>query len=91
MQRGKAPRRFQPRALYYELKEDYAHALECYTKSGDHAKISELLIRNSELHPGMGHYSEMEKVLPRSAGKRNLGFAFPDAGNEYALRPGNGL
>lgn len=60
---------FSRGALYYELKEDYAHALECYTKSGDHAKISELLIRNSELHPGMGHYSEMEKyyrALPES-------------------------
>ena len=60
---------FSRGALYYELKEDYAHALECYTKSGDHAKISELLIRNSEQHPGMGHYSEMEKyyrALPES-------------------------
>ena len=47
--------------LYYELKEDYAHALECYTRCDDHAKVSELLIRNAELHPGMGHYSEMEK------------------------------
>ena len=52
---------FSRGALYYELKEDYAHALECYTKCGDHAKVSELLIRNAELHPGMGHYSEMEK------------------------------
>lgn len=48
-------------ALYYELKEDYARALDCYTRCGDHAKVSELLIRNAELHPGMGHYSEMEK------------------------------
>lgn len=23
--------------------------------------ISELLVRNAELHPGMGHYAEMEK------------------------------
>ena len=52
---------FSRGALYYELKEDYAHALECYTRCGDHAKVSELLIRNAELHPGMGHYSEMEK------------------------------
>ena len=52
---------FSRAALYYELKEDYARALECYTKSGDHTKVSELLIRNAELHPGMGHYSEMEK------------------------------
>ena len=47
--------------LYYELKEDYVHALECYTMGGNHSKVSELLIRNAELHPGMGHYSELEK------------------------------
>ena len=47
--------------LYYELKEDYAHALECYTSGGDHSKVFELLVRNAELHPGMGHYAEMEK------------------------------
>ena len=47
--------------LYSELKEDYAHALECYTSGGDHSKVSELLVRNAELHPGMGHYAEMEK------------------------------
>ena len=47
--------------LYYELKEDYAHALECYTSGGDHSKVSELLVRTAELHPGMGHYAEMEK------------------------------
>ena len=47
--------------LYYELKEGYARALECYTSGGDHSKVSELLVRNAELHPGMGHYAEMEK------------------------------
>ena len=52
---------FSRGGMYYELKEDYPHALECYTMSGDHAKVSELLIRNAELHPGMGHYAEMEK------------------------------
>ena len=52
---------FSRGGLYYELKEDYAHALECYTGGGDHSKISELLVRNAELHPGMGHYAEMEK------------------------------
>lgn len=29
--------------LYYELVEDYGHALACYAKSGDHSKVSELL------------------------------------------------
>lgn len=60
---------FNRGGLYYELKEDYAHALECYTKGGDHSKVSELLVRNAELHPGMGHYAEMEKYyrsLPES-------------------------
>ena len=47
--------------MYYELKEDFSHALECYTQGGDHAKASELLIRSAQLHPGMGHYQEMEK------------------------------
>ena len=60
---------FSRGGLYYELKEDYAHALECYTMGGDHSKISELLIRSAELHPGMGHYSETERYyrsLPES-------------------------
>ena len=55
--------------LYYELHENYARALECYTAGGDHSKVSELLIRNAELHPGMGHYAEMERyyrALPES-------------------------
>ena len=52
---------FSRGGLYYELKGDYSHALECYSRGGDFAKVSELLIRNSQMHPGMGHYSEMEK------------------------------
>lgn len=35
--------------------------MACYTKGGDRTKVSDLLIRNAELHPGMGHYQEMEK------------------------------
>ena len=52
---------FSRGGLYYELKEDYAHALECYTQGGDHTRVAELLVRNADLHPGMGHYAEMEK------------------------------
>ena len=55
--------------LYYELVEDYGHALACYAKSGDHSKVSELLEKNAMLHPGMGHYYEMEcyyRALPES-------------------------
>ena len=60
---------FRRGGLYYELKEDYAHALDCYTRGGDHAKVSELLIRNAELHPGMGHYAQMAqyyRALPET-------------------------
>lgn len=60
--------------LYYELKEDYAHALECYTSGGDHSKVSELLVRNAELHPGMGHYAEMENT---TAACRRRKFSHP--------------
>ncbi len=55
-------------ALYYELHDDYKSALDCYTRSGEYQKVSELLIKNSELHPGMAHYDEMEdyyRALPR--------------------------
>lgn len=47
--------------MYYELKEDFVHAMDCYIRGGDHSKVSELLIRSAEIHPGMGHYYEMEK------------------------------
>lgn len=47
--------------LYYELHEDYEHALECYSRCKDHRRVSEMLIRNAEQHPGVGHYYEMEK------------------------------
>ena len=47
--------------MYYELRDDYSHALECYTRSGEHSRVSNLLIRGAELHPGMGHYRKMEK------------------------------
>ena len=60
---------FSRGGLYYELKEDYARALDRYTKGGDHSKVSELLIRNAELHPGMGHYCEVAayyRSLPES-------------------------
>lgn len=60
---------FNRGGLYYELKEEYPHALDCYTKGSDYAKVSELLTRNAEQHPGMGHYYELEKYyrgLPES-------------------------
>lgn len=55
--------------VYYELTEEYGKAMECYMQSGDHSKISLLLIQNAQLHPGAGYYDEMEKyyyTLPES-------------------------
>ena len=59
----------QRRALYaraglcFELRENYGKALECYSKSGDGAKVSELLIKSTALHPGMGHYEELDEYF----------------------------
>lgn len=49
---------FRRAGLYYELKEDIAAALDCYSKANDQKNISALLIRNAELHPGVGQYRE---------------------------------
>ena len=46
-------------ALYYELHQDYGQALAFYDRGGDRRKVSELLRRSAELHPGMGHYEEL--------------------------------
>lgn len=55
-------------ALYYEIHEDYAKALECYLKCGEYRKISDVLIKNSELHPGLAYFEELEpyyRSLPK--------------------------
>ena len=49
--------------LYYELHENYGKALEFYSKSGDCSKVSELIIKSIYLHPGMGHYEELESYF----------------------------
>lgn len=54
-------------ALSYELAEDYGRALHCYVHSGNTDKVRDLLVKNAEMHPGMGHYLEMEpyyRALP---------------------------
>ena len=61
-------------ALYYELNEDYGSALELYTQSGNKAKVADLLVKNAGLHPGMGHYLEMEpyyRALPEAEVRKN--------------------
>ncbi len=49
--------------LYYELHESYGKALEFYSKSKDKSKVSELIIKSMYLHPGMGHYEELERYF----------------------------
>ena len=53
---------FNRGGLYFELKEDYSHALDCYAKGGDHAKVSEILIRNAELPGGGAEGDEGGKI-----------------------------
>ena len=47
--------------LYYELNEEYDKSLECYVRAGNHSRVSELLIKNAQKHPGSGNYEAMEK------------------------------
>lgn len=54
--------------LYYELHGEPGRALECYAAAEEQNRISELLVKNAELHPGVGHYREMQDYyfsLPR--------------------------
>lgn len=46
--------------MYYEMNEDYTNALQCYTEAGDHSRVSVILIRNADRHPGQGYYREMQ-------------------------------
>jgi len=55
-------------ALYYELNDEPDKALDCYSLAGEQSKMSELLVKNAEQHPGIAHYREMEKyyfALPK--------------------------
>ncbi|MEA4954535.1 MAG: LuxR C-terminal-related transcriptional regulator [Pseudoflavonifractor sp.] len=55
-------------ALYYELHDELDQALDCYSRTGEQSKVSALLVKNAELHPGAGHYQEMQNyyfALPK--------------------------
>ncbi len=49
---------FSKAAYYYEMNGDIANALKFYKKSGSTRHVKELLIRNANTHPGIGHYVE---------------------------------
>jgi len=55
-------------ALYYELHDELYKALDLYALAGEQSKVSALLVKNAEQHPGIGHYHEMQNyyfALPR--------------------------
>jgi LuxR family maltose regulon positive regulatory protein len=55
-------------ALYYELQGELREALRFYALAGEQSKISALLVKNAEQHPGVGHYRELQDyyfALPR--------------------------
>lgn len=59
---------FSRAGLYYELRDEMKRALDCYARVGDHRRISELLVKNAEMHVGVGQYLEMEQyyfAMPR--------------------------
>jgi len=55
--------------VYFQLKGDLPAALDCYSKNGSHAKVSEILVEHSKQHPGHGVYFQLRKYyrsLPES-------------------------
>lgn len=64
-------------ALYHELEGDFEKSLEYYSKAGEQSKVSSLLIKNAEQHPGIGHYREMQDyyfALPEEEVRRSPSF-----------------
>ncbi len=45
--------------MYFQLRGDLPAALDCCAKSGNHAKVSELLVEHSKQHPGNGTYYQL--------------------------------
>ncbi len=45
--------------MYFQLHSDLPAALDCYVRSGNHAKVSELLVEHSRQHPGHGAYYQL--------------------------------
>ncbi len=46
---------------YFQLHGDLPAALDCWSKSGNHAKVSELLVEHSKQHPGHGIYYQLRE------------------------------
>jgi len=57
--------------MYFQLHGDLPAALDCCTKSGNHAKVSELLVEHSKQHPGHGVYYQLRRYY-RSLPEREI-------------------
>jgi len=47
--------------MFFQLRGDLPSALDCYAKSGNHAKVSEILVEHSRQHPGHGAYYQLRR------------------------------
>lgn len=56
-------------ADYYAQRGEPARALEYYSKAGCYDMVSQLLVDNARLHPGVGHFRELQDYY----------FSLPDA------------
>ena len=52
---------FSRAGLHHELHDNLDKALDCYAQAGEREKISALLIKNAEQHPGIGQYQQLER------------------------------
>jgi len=52
---------FASAGTYFQLQGDLPAALDCWSRNGSHAKVSELLAEHSKQHPGHGVYYQLRK------------------------------
>jgi len=50
---------FANAGAFFQRRGDLPAALDCYSRNGDHAKVSELLVEHSKRHPGNGAYYQL--------------------------------
>ncbi|NCB94095.1 MAG: hypothetical protein EOM40_16270 [Clostridia bacterium] len=65
---------YERAALYYEIHDQIALALKYYEQAGNQNKVSGLLIKNAEKHPGIGHFFETREYyykLPEETIKKS--------------------
>ena len=93
---GNIPRKSAARCssrggLYYELKEDYAHAPGMLHQRRRPFKGLRAAGAQRRAAPRHGALCRDGKILPQPAGGGNSRLSLADAGHEHALRAGDGL